>query len=81
MSESPTPQPYRSLGFAIIGPYNTIWTDKLFDDPAAARKYIDDFWRNIPDSGKGYSLAPATLIVEVSGPERIPLDPSPDTTQ
>ena len=35
--------------FGILNPYGRIWTSDTFLTREAARRHVDDFWRNFPD--------------------------------
>jgi hypothetical protein len=58
------PQPNVKHGLAIIGPYGTVWTDKVFDTPEKALEYLEAFWRGNWKPHQ-WKLAAATQTVAV----------------
>lgn len=56
--------PHVRTGFAIIGPYGNVWHPSVFDTPAEAESYLDQFWKGNYDRTK-WKIAPATATVAV----------------
>jgi hypothetical protein len=74
MSKPKLAMPYQYEGFAIINPHGDIWCHEIFGDAEDARHHLDNFWRGrVQWQDTGFTLAPATSIVVVTGPERIKL--------
>lgn len=68
------PIPYEHVAFCILTPHGDVWGPEMFDSAGDAIKHLDRFWYS---RGKwddmGFTLAPATSTVAVTGPERVKL--------
>lgn len=67
-------------GIAIVGPYGNVWTDELFDTPAAAVAHLKNFWSGVDSfdlSKWSLSAAHRTLTLDAANPEPI-LTPATD---
>lgn len=56
------PQPYQTLGVAILNAAGEIWTDEVFAEPEAAIQALKEHLGANFDP-KNFSLVPATLTV------------------
>jgi hypothetical protein len=60
-------------GIAIVTPYGSVWSDELFDTPAAAVAHLKDYWKGVSqfDLSK-WHLSAATRTLRLN-----PADPTP----
>lgn len=59
------------VGYAIVGPYDTIWTDHIFQDAESAEKHVRNFWRGTPNANRtGYRIAPAVMTIKLMSQDR-----------
>lgn len=69
-------------GIAIVGPYGNVWSDELFETPAAAVTHLKAYWKGVEtfDLSKWkLSAAHRTLTLDAANPEPI-LTPATDFT-
>lgn len=65
------PREQVNTGIGIVNPWGDLWTDKVFDTPEAAIRYLDAFWAEIPNvkhDPEHYRLTPVVKTVKALEP-------------
>lgn len=80
MSQEEDARMKTKTGIAIVGPYGNVWSDELFDTPAAAVAHLRNYWKGVADfdlSKWKLSAASRTLRLDAADPTPI-LTPATD---
>lgn len=62
------PRTREAIGFGIINPYGSFWTDEVFQTPDRAWDYLRKFWKSEGFSEeyrdcRGFVVVPVTVIL------------------
>jgi hypothetical protein len=63
------PKPARGAAFGILNPYGNVWTFESFPTEAAAREYLEAFWRNPgfgPQDTSKFQIVPVRVTVSAT---------------
>lgn len=60
-----TISPNTRSGYVIVGPYNNVWRDDIFETPQAAAEYLRTFWKDRGLDPARWRIAVGTKTVSV----------------